>query len=68
MLYKFMDSLKKLTKLLEDGSSRKMVFICCGCGQKIKEGDSYIDVLGEQFCVDCAMKSIKLAVKEDDSY
>ncbi len=31
----------------------KTVFICSGCGEEIKEGYDYWDILGEQFCEDC---------------
>lgn len=31
----------------------RAVFICSGCGERICEGDTYYDVLGEQWCEDC---------------
>lgn len=30
-----------------------IVFICSGCGCRIREGDDYWDFFGEQFCCDC---------------
>lgn len=30
-----------------------VVFVCSGCGRDITEGESYWDVLGEQFCCNC---------------
>ena len=29
------------------------VFVCSGCGDPIREGDDYWDVMGEQFCEKC---------------
>ncbi len=29
------------------------VFVCSGCGDDILEGDTYWDILGEQFCEMC---------------
>ena len=31
----------------------RSVFVCSGCGDDILEGDSYWDILGEQFCESC---------------
>ena len=37
------------------------VFICSNCGETIFEGDTYLDVFGEQFCEDCLDEMIKTA-------
>ena len=29
------------------------VFICSGCGEPIRHGEAYWDVMGEQFCEHC---------------
>ena len=31
----------------------KSVFVCSGCNEKIYDGDSYWEILGEQFCANC---------------
>lgn len=38
------------------------VFICSGCGKDIYEGDTYYDILGEQFCEVCIVDAKKEAV------
>lgn len=44
------------------------VFVCSGCGQPIYEGQTYYDVLGEQFCEDCmTLDCRKEASKVDES-
>ncbi len=32
---------------------RAQVFVCSGCGDPIREGDPYVNLLGEQYCMDC---------------
>lgn len=32
---------------------REQVFVCSGCGDSIREGDQYVDLLGELFCMEC---------------
>lgn len=29
------------------------VFVCSGCGDDIFEGDEYVELMGEQWCMDC---------------
>lgn len=29
------------------------VFICSGCGDSIFDGDKYVELMGEQWCMDC---------------
>lgn len=45
----------------------KRVFICSGCGEDIREGDDYWDILGEQFCKTCIDDAREEAVYEADS-
>ena len=40
----------------------KAVFICSGCGERIVEGDSYWDIMGEQWCEECIDQARKEAV------
>lgn len=42
------------------------VFICSGCGDNIRDGDGYWDILGEQFCEECVDRAWKVA--EYDPY
>lgn len=42
------------------------VFICSGCGKPIYEGDDYYDILGEQFCEECVIRSCRVAEYEFD--
>lgn len=42
------------------------VFICSGCGRRIREGDNYWDILGEQYCEPCIEDAKKEA--EYDPY
>ena len=44
----------------------KSVFICSGCGEKIRDGDDYWEIMGEQFCEDCIDEAKKVA--EYDPY
>lgn len=37
------------------------VFICSNCCAIIYEGDTYLDVFGEQFCEDCLHEMTKTA-------
>ena len=39
-----------------------VVFVCSGCSGKIREGDDYWDILGEQFCESCVDDAKKEAV------
>ena len=45
----------------------RMVFICSGCSGSIMEGDSYWDILGEQFCEDCIDKAKAEAIYYEDN-
>lgn len=38
------------------------VFVCSGCGEPIREGDIYYDILGEQFCEECIEEAMGEAV------
>ena len=38
------------------------VFICSGCGDFIYDGDDYVDLLGEQWCMECIDDCKKVAV------
>ena len=29
------------------------VFVCSGCGDDIREGDIYVELMGEQWCMSC---------------
>ena len=29
------------------------VFVCSGCGDDIHDGDTYVELMGEQWCLDC---------------
>ena len=31
----------------------KACFICSGCGDPIREGEDYWDIMGEQWCEEC---------------
>lgn len=42
------------------------VFICSGCGDHIRDGDDYWDVMGEQFCSDCIEEMKGVAVYDPD--
>lgn len=44
----------------------KSVFICSGCGESIRDGDDYWEIMGEQFCEDCIDEAKKVA--EYDPY
>lgn len=41
------------------------VFTCSGCGESIRHGQTYLDIMGEQFCRVCVIKSSKIAKKEN---
>lgn len=38
------------------------VFVCSGCGEAIRDGEDYWDVLYEQFCETCIDKARKEAI------
>lgn len=42
------------------------VFICSGCGESIREGDGYYDIMGEQFCVECIIDARCVAEADYD--
>ena len=42
------------------------VFICSGCGDSIFDGDKYVELMGEQWCMDCIEECIREA--EYDPY
>ena len=42
------------------------VYICSGCGEMIRDGDDYWDVLGEQFCETCIDEAKKVAEYDPD--
>ncbi len=44
----------------------KSVFICSNCGESIRDGDDYWEIMGEQFCEDCIDEAKKVA--EYDPY
>lgn len=31
----------------------KPVYVCSGCGEFIRDGDEYWDIMGEQWCEEC---------------
>lgn len=43
------------------------VFMCSECGGSILEGDVYLDLLGEQFCITCLSKHFHFAIKSDEA-
>ena len=38
------------------------VFVCSGCGDNICDGDYYVDLLGEQWCMNCIEDCKKEAI------
>ena len=40
------------------------VFICSGCGDSIRDGDPYWDILWEQWCEDCIDNAKRTAREE----
>ena len=38
------------------------VFVCSGCGDDILEGDEYVELMGEQWCMSCIDDCKKEAV------
>ena len=45
---------------------KPQVFICSDCGKPVRDGDVYLDIMGEQFCAECALKHLKYAKKITD--
>ena len=43
-----------------------MVFICSGCGEPIRDGDDYYEIMGEQWCQSCIDEAREVA--EYDPY
>lgn len=43
-----------------------MVYICSGCGEDIRDGDDYWDIMGEQWCRECIDDARRVA--EYDPY
>ena len=43
----------------------KPVFVCSDCAKYIYEGEVYLDVPNEQYCRECLVKHIKVAIKEE---
>lgn len=46
---------------------KRAVFVCSGCGDDICAGDTYYDILGEQFCEHCIERSKERAVFIDET-
>lgn len=46
---------------------KPQVFICSDCGKPIRDGDIYLDVMGEQFCAKCALMHYKFAKKIEEN-
>lgn len=42
------------------------VYICSGCGKSITDGEDYVDLMGEQWCLNCIHDNTKVA--EYDPY
>lgn len=38
------------------------VYVCSGCGEMIRDGDDYWDVMGEQWCEECIDEAKGVAV------
>lgn len=43
-----------------------VVFVCSGCGHSIYEGDTYMEVMYEQFCEECVYSYMKVAEYDPD--
>ena len=39
-----------------------IVFVCSGCGEFIREGDCYWDIMGEQYCEECIDDAREVAI------
>ena len=46
---------------------KPLVFICSDCGKPIRDGDLYLDLMGEQFCQECFPEHIKYAKKIEET-
>ena len=44
----------------------KAVFVCSGCGQDILEGDEYVELMGEQWCMLCIKDATHFAEYEEE--
>ena len=44
----------------------KPVYVCSGCGELIRDGDDYWDIMGEQWCEGCVDDARRVA--EYDPY
>jgi hypothetical protein len=42
------------------------VFVCSGCGDNIVDGEEYVELCGEQWCMDCVDGARRIA--EYDPY
>jgi hypothetical protein len=42
--------------------------VCSGCGENIYDGETYYDVMGEQFCESCIDDARKVAEFIDEAY
>lgn len=42
------------------------VYVCSGCGRSILDGDEYVDLMGEQWCLTCIKDNTRVA--EYDPY
>jgi hypothetical protein len=42
------------------------VFVCSGCGDNILDGDEYVELCGEQWCMECVRDARRIA--EYDPY
>lgn len=50
----------------EPEAYRAQVYICSGCGDPICDGDQYVDLLGEQYCMDCISELTNYAEAIDE--
>jgi hypothetical protein len=42
------------------------VFVCSGCGDDIRDGDEYVELMGEQWCMECIEHAKEVAVYDPD--
>lgn len=42
------------------------VFVCSGCGDDIHEGEKFLNLINEQFCMSCVEGNTETAVWVDD--
>lgn len=46
---------------------KRAVFVCSGCGDDIHEGEKYLDIFNEQFCMNCVERNTETAVWVDET-